>query len=85
MGADGALRTDVLRALRDADVDVSELPEGRYRLVKGAVLQVVRLRETISRGKADELGRLFGVSIGRFFPSLKVVLIDLAKASGENE
>jgi hypothetical protein len=70
---------------------VSSLDNEYYRLVKGDALQIVRIREAVSRGKADELGRLFGISIGRFFPSLKVVSIDRLpeqmqlpkKASGE--
>lgn len=68
--ADGALRSDVFRALRDAEVEIEDLPDGRFRLFKGDSLEIVRLGEVVSRTKVDELSRIFIVAKVKFFPPL---------------
>lgn len=85
--ADGALRSDILRVLKEAQVEVSDLPEQRYRLCKGETVLVVRLQETISGTTVDKISRRFTIPKARFYPANapKVVPIDRGKASGEQE
>lgn len=83
--ADGALRTDILRVLEQDGVEVSSLPEGRYRLAKGEAVLTVRLGEVVSRTTVSNLERRFGIAKARFFPPLRVVPIDRPKAIGSDE
>lgn len=84
--ADGALRSDVLKVLGQEGVDVTPLPDSRYRLSRADVLITVRLQEVVSRTTAASLERHFGVAKAKFFPpTLKVVPIDRPRASGEQE
>lgn len=80
--ADGALRSDVLRVLKDGGVEVSPLPESRYRLATNTVVIVKRLQDVVSRTTLAEFERSFGITKAKFFPANKVVPIDRAKASG---
>jgi hypothetical protein len=71
--ADGALRTDVLRVLDKAGVEVCPLSENRFRLCKGDTLLTIRMHEVVSRTTLGNLERRFGIPKARFFPALKAV------------
>lgn len=83
--SDGAMRTDVLRVLGQEGVEVSALPDSRYRLVKDEKLLTVRLLEVVSRTTLGAFERHFGITKSKFFPPLKVVKIAGPKAVGQTD
>lgn len=69
MGADGALRSDVINALVSHGCIVEHMEDGFYRIGKGSSLvQAVDLPEVVSRTKLKQIGRLFGPTMRDFFP-----------------
>ena len=83
--SDGALRTDVLRILAQEGVEVSSLPDSRYRLCRGETLFVVCMRAVLSNTTAGNIARQFEINKIKFYPPLKAVIpIDRPKASGQD-
>ena len=84
--SDGALRTDVLRALAREGIEVSPLTDSRYRLCKGDLIYVVRMHEVLSNTTAAKIARHFEIPKVRFYPPLKPVIpFGRPKASGEDQ
>lgn len=80
MGADGAIRSDVIAVLTTRGVDVEEVGEGRVRLAKGTQIEVMRLQPVVSRHTLSRFERLFGTPIASFYPAISRV--PEKKASG---
>jgi hypothetical protein len=85
--ADGALKADVLRALRGGNVTVEDHSDPNYyRLTYAETVLVVRLTDVVSRTQVHRLGRAFGIQTGKFFPPLRAVapvaIEDLPSAAG---
>jgi hypothetical protein len=69
VGADGALIEDVLSALRNHGVTVTEVAKGEYELNFQGVLEVHTLHQTVSRRMLQYFVRKFnGPSMASFFP-----------------
>jgi hypothetical protein len=73
--ADGALRSDVLRALDEASVAAEPMADAAwYRVSRDDLTIAVRMRDTVSRTVTDLLHRTFSISKSKFFPTqLRVV------------
>jgi hypothetical protein len=69
--ADGALRQDVIDALRGGGCAVDAMSDGHVRISKESVIQVHKFHDVVSRTKCAALGRVFGVPMPAFFPPLK--------------
>jgi hypothetical protein len=70
MGADGALRADVLAAFQAKGCTLDKQADGSIRIGWKDVIQVHHFGDTVSRSKLDQLCRSYGLSMGDFFPRL---------------
>lgn len=71
MGSDGALREDVIAALRARPgVSVIQLPNGALEVSTVDSLRTFPLKATVSRGLLTEFCRYYGVTMAAFYPPL---------------
>jgi len=70
MGADGALRDDVIAALERADgITVVRLSISAIEVAKaGQPLRVFPLKPVVSRGLLGEVERYYGIPMAAFYP-----------------
>jgi hypothetical protein len=66
--ADGALRSDVLAALKQHGCAIYELADGRCRVGLRDYIEVLVLSPVVSRSVCAHLNRRFGVPLPQFFP-----------------
>lgn len=72
MGADGALREDVIEALESTPgVSVTRLPSGAIEVAKaGQPLRTYPFKATVSRGLLTEFERYYGIPMAAFYPPI---------------